>query len=403
MIKNFLISIIILTFTFIGCSENNSSQDNLIMVDVIKDYPKKDFLLQDIFDIEYIQLETADEFLTQGNIRAIGKNIILTKNNGRTDGDIFLFDRTTGKGIRKINRLGQGGEEYTNILEIVLDEERQEIFVNNHYSGKIIVYDLKGEFKRSFNQPEMCFYNEMGIFDKDRLICHDGYLSFDKEEKKRNFFMLVSKQDGSIEEIPIPYDKVKTELILKQIDGKTRDWSVRNKKLIPHEDAWLLTELSADTIYRYSPNVKMKPFIVRTPSVQIMNPEVFLFPSILTDRYYFMQAVKKDFDFRTDTDLKRTDLMYDKESNKIFEVTFYNSDYIEKIPVKMMFEISILSFVNKEGIAFSRILPASELVEAYQNNKLRGSLKEIAASLKEEDNPVVMIAKYKKNASNRPS
>lgn len=142
--------------------------------------------------------------------------------------------------------------------------------------------------------------------------------------------------------------------------------------------------------------MKMEPFIVRTPSVQVMDPEVFLFPSILTDRYYFMQTVKKDFDFKIDTDLERTDLMYDKGSNKIFEVAFYNSDYIEKIPVKIMFKMFMLSFVNKEGIAFSKILPASDLVEAYQGNKLRGPLKEIAASLNEEDNPVIMIAKYKK-------
>ena len=361
----------------------------------MKEYPQKELALQDIFDIEYIQLETTDEFMTTGNVRAIGEKLIITKNNGRTDGNIFLFDRTTGKGIRKINRIGQGSEEYTNILEIVLDEERQEIFINNHYSGKIIVYDLEGNFKRSFKQRENYFYDEIGIFDKDRLICHDGYLSFDKEETKRNFFMLVSKQDGSIEELAIPYDQLKTELIIKQVDGKPRDWSVRNRQLIPHKDGWLLTDLSADTIYRSSPDMKLKPFIVRIPSVQSMDPEIFLFPNVLTDRYCFMQTVKKDFDFKTDTDLERTDLMYDKETNKIHEITLYNSDYLEKVSVKIMFEISTLSFFNNEGAVFSKSLPAHELVDAYKEGKLRGPLKKIASHLDEEDNPVIMIAKYK--------
>lgn len=379
---------------FSGCEEKPTKQKEIITIDVSKSYPAKEIALQDIFDIEYVQLETTDEFMTSGNVRAIGDKLIFTKNNGRTDGNIFLFDRTTGKGIRKINRLGQGGEEYTNILEIVLDEERQELFINNHYSSKIIVYDFEGNFKRSFKQRENYFYDEIGVFDKDRLICHDGYLSFDKEETKRNFFMLVSKQDGSIEELSIPYDQIKTELILKQVDGKPRDWSIRNKQLIPHKDGWLLIELSADTIYRSSPNMKLKPFIVRTPSVQTMNPEIFLFPNVLTDRYYFIQAVKKDFDFKTDTDLERTDLMYDKETNKIFEVTLYNNDYVGKVPVKIMFEIPMLSFFNKEEIAFSKVMPAHELIDAYKEGKLRGPLKEIASNLNEEDNPVIMIAKY---------
>lgn len=140
--------------------------------------------------------------------------------------------------------------------------------------------------------------------------------------------------------------------------------------------------------------MKLKPFIVRTPSVQTMSPEIFLFPNVLTDRYYFMQAVKKDFDFKTDTDLERTDLMYDKETNKIFEVTLYNNDYVGKVPVKIMFEIPMLSFFNKEEIAFSKVMPAHELIDAYKEGKLRGPLKEIASNLDEEDNPVIMIAKY---------
>ncbi|MCK9160353.1 MAG: 6-bladed beta-propeller [Parabacteroides sp.] len=396
MISKYIISVIIPAFIFAGCSTKSPIENNFITVDVTKDYPKKDVVLQDIFDIEYVPLETSDEFLTSGNVRAIGKNLIITKNNGRTDGNIYLFDRTTGKGIRRINRLGQGGEEYTNILDIVLDEDRQEMFVNNHYLAKIVVYDLKGNFKRSFKQKENYFYGEIGNFDKDRLICHDDCLSFDKEETKRNFFMLASKQDGSIKEIPIPYDKVKTSLILKQVDGKKRDWSIYNKRMIPYKDSWLLNEISADTIYRYSPDAGLIPFIVRKPSVQTMSPEIFLFPSVMTDRYYFMQTAKKDFDFKMDSDVERTDLMYDKETNKIFRVTIYNADYTEKVPVKIMFEMFMLSFINKDGVAFSRVLPAFELAEAYKNGKLRGHLKKIAAKLDEEDNPVIMIAKYKR-------
>lgn len=48
-------------------------------------------------------------------------------------------------------------------------------------------------------------------------------------------------------------------------------------------------------------------------------------------------------------------------------------------------------------VAFMKKLEAADLVEAYEDGKLKdGPLKEIASTLDEEDNPIIMIAKYKK-------
>ena len=41
-------------------------------------------------------------------------------------------------------------------------------------------------------------------------------------------------------------------------------------------------------------------------------------------------------------------------------------------------------------------MEAPDLIEALNDGKLRGPLKEIASGLDEEDNPVLMIARYKK-------
>jgi hypothetical protein len=45
--------------------------------------------------------------------------------------EIFLFMTGTGKALRKINRKGRGGEEYLNIFNITLDEDKGEMFVND--------------------------------------------------------------------------------------------------------------------------------------------------------------------------------------------------------------------------------------------------------------------------------
>lgn len=95
-----------------GCIKKQAEHPiDVLSIDIKSEYPTRILPLQDIMDVEYVALETTDEFVTHGAVQAVGKDILLVKNWGN-NGDIFLFDRKTGKGIRKINRLGQGAEEY---------------------------------------------------------------------------------------------------------------------------------------------------------------------------------------------------------------------------------------------------------------------------------------------------
>lgn len=103
-----------------GCKSSDQIE-NFITVDVTANYPKKELILQDFMDVEYVLLESVDEFVCQGFVQAIGKEFIIVRNY-INDGDIFLFNRA-GKAVRKINRKGQGHEEYTSIVGVVLDEK----------------------------------------------------------------------------------------------------------------------------------------------------------------------------------------------------------------------------------------------------------------------------------------
>ncbi|UQT33694.1 hypothetical protein M5E82_20470 [Parabacteroides distasonis] len=63
-----------------------------------------------------------------------------------------------------------------------------------------------------------------------------------------------------------------------------------------------MTEISTDTIYLYETDKRaLKPFLVRTPSGKEMNPPVYLFPGVMTDRYYFLQSLKFEFNFSKGT------------------------------------------------------------------------------------------------------
>ena len=381
-----------------GCGDGKQKEpDGLITVDVSKSYPKKELILQDLFDIEYVPLETTDEMLTEGHIQYIGDNYMIFKNLGRMAGEIFIFDRQ-GKAVRKINRLGQSGEEYLNILGVDYDEQADELFVNSHYSDKVFVYDSEGNYKRSFDYLDGTLYDPIKILDEERLIAYDDYFEYDKVPEKRDCYLILSREDGRLlEKIHIPYEEKKSLIIMRRdLNGKlTGNWGIRNTLMPPYQDGWLLIEPSADTIYTYSASRGLMPLIVRTPSVQGMDPEVFLFPTIFTDRYVFMQAVERSFNFGVDKDVPRTNLIYDKTEQTAYEGEVINRDF-EGMPVNLWFAHRVIMEFNDDEIAFATRLEAPDLVEAYNDGKLRGPLKEIASSLDEEDNPVILIAKYKK-------
>lgn len=245
IVKNIGIAAFILLIVVSGgCKQSDTQSDDFITVDVTANYPKKELILQDFMDVEYIPLETNDEFITSGHIRAIGKEMIIvnnrTPNPYNIDGDLFIFDRN-GNSLNKINRSGQGSQEYMNIGGIILDEENSEIFVNSHYTSKIYVYDLLGNFKRSFGHKEGSFYFPICNLNKNHLICVDGNSNSDSDEIKRNRFIIISKQDGSIiKEIQIPYKEKKSPRVTTiNANGRKSSRLARNQELVPYLDSWI--------------------------------------------------------------------------------------------------------------------------------------------------------------------
>ena len=367
-----------------GCTQSGNQNDDLITVDVTKSYPQKELILQDFMDVEYIPLETTDEFITTGWVRVVGKDHIVVINDQR-EGNIFIFDRK-GKGLRKFNHKGGGGVEYVSYTGLFLDENNDELFVFD--TNKILVYDLYGIFKRSFKLDIGVRYGDIYNFDNENFICRDMTISQETADQPQ--YYIISKQDGSIvREIKIPIKQFKRPNV--RPTGISRGAS-NFHSVIPSYDNWILFVPSSDSLFLYRPDHQITPFIARTPSVHSMDPEVFLFPIILSAQSYLMQIVKNDEErANTRIEFPRKDLMYVKQEKAIYETTVYNGDFSNKRAI----DISMKSIITNE-IGFMQNLNAFELVEAYKEGQLKGKLKEIAEKLDEEDNPVIMIAKYKK-------
>jgi len=367
-----------------------------VTVDVTKTYPKKELILQDFIDVEYIVLETTEEFLCQGVVQSVGEKFIIVK-NALNDGDIFIFDRN-GKGVKKINRRGQGGEEYVHISSIILDEDNCEMYVNDISSKKTVALDLEGKYKRTIKHKEDASYSAVYNYNGDNLICYDLFLGngIDTAKNNKQPFVIISKKDGSITRtIQISFKK-KISTWFFYNDAKTNMYysvnTASHHPIIPYQGHWILSCPSSDIIYEYRPDDnRLRAFMKRVPSIQTINPEVFLFPSLLTDRYYFFQLSKKEYDFTTQSNPPIVTLVFDKQTNEIFECVLKNDDYLNKA----IFEI-IQAPLNNEIASWKKI-EAHKLVDSYKKGELKdGTLKEIAATLDAEDNPVIMLIKHKK-------
>jgi len=102
-------------------------------------------------------------------------------------------------------------------------------------------------------------------------------------------------------------------------------------------------------------------------------------------------ALKNVYDWNTKDGFSKTFMMYDKQEKAICNYTVYNGDFSTKKEMYM----SMTRPVNQE-IESWYPLESFKLVEAYKNGELKGKLKEIAATLDAESNPVIMLIKHKK-------
>ena len=375
--------------------QDSMDNDDFITVDVTKRYStRKKLILQDFMDVEYIALETNDEFVNQGVVLDIGEKFMLVKNQ-INDGNIFIYDRH-GKALRKINRWGNGPGEYNRFRYAVLDEISEEFFVVDEMKKTFFVYDLFGNFKRSFAFSELSdnmlyptqSYIDMVNFDKDHLIYYDEF-------NKETSFFLMSKKDGRIaKEIKLPFkEKISLKSITKT--GESEWWVAMSNpysSIIPYAGNYILLEVSSDTVYTFSPDYNMRPFIAITPPVQSMDPAVCLVVQLISNRYIFFEAVRNEYDIRTRSGYATTYFMYDRQEKTSFGYTAYNGDYSEQ-----EIYMNRLTPVNHSEIAYIQKIEAYQLVESYKNGQLKdGKLKEIASKLDAEDNPVIMLMKHKK-------
>ncbi len=376
------LGILALILVFAGCNKNIPNE--VLTIDITKDYPKKEIAFQDIANVSYIPLEKNNEHPFHGNISDFKNDKIIAYNY--SGGDIFIFSKN-GKIENIINHLGDGPEEYNAINGIIYDESANELFVNNNRKNKILVYDLQGEFKRSLNYLEDRKYQSICLFDGELIVCDD------LEKNESSTFFTISKTDGSMQKEIGPYFSNRIPPTTSEDLGNNTILSMiinYRKTAFSFDNNLILNDISSDTIFQYTKKNSLQPRIIQTPSVQNSTPAEILIAEFETKQILFMRRIVKEFiydknDLSAGISGRGNNLLYDKTNNEIYEPYFFNNQILTEQETGIGSAFNGF-FVNKYD--------AFNLIDYYENRELEAELAEIASKLDINDNPVLMVVDY---------
>ena len=369
-----------IAFVAMSVSCGPSADIGMMTIDMEKSYPKKELAINDIWEMEYIALETDSLFLVSGGQpQHVGENKLGFVDN-RT-GNLLFFDAKTGKKAFCINRKGAGPEEYKSVGALVMDEKAGEIFAWSIIDGTFQVYDAQGIHLRTLpmrnkKKDEYLYITNFINLDDDRLLCSShnikGYAVHYLQDKKTGVTTIIDS---------IPNERYVNQYIFAEKDGVTYSTAPNLTPFVRTSEGLVYADHSNDTLCRMSDGMIPSPFIVRTPRVKETEPNKILSFDNETNDWIFLSGIEMAYNFSKNEGLHQTNYGVEKANGEIYELKFIHPDY--------------------EGKEYSptalnaRYYSAYELLTALKEGKLKGKLKEIASTLDEEDNGVVMLLKQK--------
>ncbi len=386
----------ILTVAAVMFSCGPKGHAEIPVLDVTKSYPAKNLVLQEIADVEYIPLETREGFLIDYfNAKYMDDRIVITNNSA---GDIMIFDRRTGKGITSFNRQGRGPGEYGGVSSISVDRRAGEMFVPGlRGSGRawpVHVYDMLGKHLRTLEYRNADYSTSIHDYDAEHMIGYNTvYPKMRETDSEPNPYpyALLSKTDTLITPLPLRFEGRQTMAIEFSRDGVVIGFSIRNNSNMAETvDGYILSEPGIDTIYHWNRSSgELTPVMTRTPSFNSMEYPVALFCTGVSDDYLFLETFeRRNVEGRSPIE-GTAQLIYDKRAGEFYTGTLVNGDYVDQPAIARSVQPGVPAGQLVVG------LQPIELQELHKAGKLRGRLAEVAATLKEDDNPVMMVATFK--------
>jgi len=269
-IRQIRIILFLLTYIIICQGADSQVADNLDTYDIIEQPKVKKIKLSELGfkDIKLIPLETND------------KNLIAKITDIRFGDEFFLIQdyanllkfKDDGRFETKIGTKGRGPNEFTVIHDFDIDKKSRRIFIVSGWQGKFFVYNENGRFIRTFKCPLNTTHFRISV---DGILCYSI---------------------NSFANITISYNLVdSTGYIIKGFPNKYPFNPPKGRYLVfifenlfyKHNNQLFKKEISSDTIYCFE-NSLFKPHVVIHQGRRLITSEVRsnLSPEQISQNYF---------------------------------------------------------------------------------------------------------------------
>lgn len=190
--------------------------------------------------LEYVPLETDTACLIQSISNAfLTDSLIFVSDYNR----LLKFDNN-GNFLKQIGTKGRGPGEYPSLGNFLVDEDNREIFVLS--SGKILVFDFEGKFKRDFKIDFPC--RQFMLNQNNELIFHPFNIANPGTDTVYSWY--ITDRTGAI----------RTKLV-NTLKRTNKAVIVPVSPLYLYDETPHFMEFGVDTLFNYENNEK-KPYAI---------------------------------------------------------------------------------------------------------------------------------------------
>lgn len=361
------------------------------VLDLKKEYPKKTIALQDIADVEYIVLETHEDGLVGSHYATVTDSLIITFN---ASDDVVFFHRD-GRFSHSFNRRGGSGKEYISLgHNVCVNPKHREVYIYDFERGWIQAYSYEGEYKRTFRVRGNGFaWGTLHPFDSDHLLLEDKNNVGNKNGKPTTPtpYYKVAVSDGSMSPLPLTVEN-RIGNTINWYDEKTDQFvSVgRSISAVAHINGEpIITDFASDTLYAYR-DERLAPIAKKENWMKENGVPWLVTLDGISDKYYLWHAIEKNHE---KTIWPERTFLQDRYTGACAQIRLIDRNITDE-SWRFRHRASASEFCVPAD-CFMQCYPTWNLTDLYKRGKLQGELKEIASKLSEDDNPVIMLAKFK--------
>lgn len=201
-VKKYMIGIVFLLGGLSSCKLRPPEITDYTPIPINPDVRESRLSMSELFsDLKYIKLETNQQSLIAqvSKIIPLKEQLIIVDKMAT---QILIFGKD-GQFIKSIGKRGSGPGEFAGIEDVAVDEKDNRIYVLDNSGQQIFIFNLQNEYCGKKNIDFIA--REIEFIDNNILICYCDYaanVNFEKKDMRPNLFLL---DINSMEETPLLY------------------------------------------------------------------------------------------------------------------------------------------------------------------------------------------------------